>query len=108
MPARPAARRTTRPARPAPELSFGDLWTFDPAPETADPKLRQRYDLFIDGKFSAPVSGTYFPSINPANEKPLAEIALAASTDVDLAFAAATRAFPAWSRLHGSERGKYL
>ena len=29
------------------ELVFGDLWEFDPAPETADPKLKKRYDLFI-------------------------------------------------------------
>ena len=46
-----AARKSPRvPAcsgRPAPELIFGDLWTFDPAPETADPKLKRRYDLFI-------------------------------------------------------------
>ena len=108
MPERQAPKRTTRPARPAPELSFGDLWTFDPAPETADPKLRQRYDLFIDGKFTAPASGVYFPSINPASEQTLAEIALADSTDVDLAYVAATRAFPSWSRLPGRERGKYL
>jgi hypothetical protein len=29
-----------------PELIFGDLWVYDPAPETADPRIRQRYDLF--------------------------------------------------------------
>jgi len=33
--------------RPLPELIFGDLWEYDPAPETADPKLKARYDLFI-------------------------------------------------------------
>ena len=35
-----APRRTS-----ARELVFGDLWEFDPAPETADPKLKKRYDL---------------------------------------------------------------
>ena len=40
------ARRSSRP-----ELIFGDLWAFDPAPETADPKLKSRYDLFINGQF---------------------------------------------------------
>ncbi len=108
MSARPATQRTTRPARPAPELIFGDLWAFDPAPETADPKLKARYDLFIGGKFAAPRSRRYFPTLNPANETRLAEIALAGSADVDAAFTAATRAFPAWSRLPGAERGKYL
>lgn len=58
--------------RPLPELIFGDLWEFDPSPETADPKLKARYDLFIDGKFVAPASGKYFDSINPANEQKIA------------------------------------
>ena len=95
--------------RPAPELIFGDLWEFDPAPETADPKLKARYELFIDGKFVAPKSGKYFDSINPANEKKLAEIAVASAADVDAAYAAAARAFDGgWGKLSGRERGKYL
>jgi len=95
--------------RPAPELIFGDLWEFDPAPETADPKLKASYDLFIDGRFVAPRSGKYFDSINPANEKPLAKIALAGADDVDAAFQAARRAYDAgWSKLSGRERGKYI
>jgi transposase-like protein len=36
--------------RTAPELIFGNLWNFDPAPETAHPKVKATYDLFIDGK----------------------------------------------------------
>ena len=107
---RPAARSATRPpaaSRSAPELIFGDLWPFDPAPETADPKLSPRYELFINGRF-APTGGKYFPSLNPATTQPLAEIALATPADVDTAYAAAARAFPAWSKLPGAERGKYL
>jgi len=53
--------------RPRFRLLFGDLWEYDPAPETADPKLKDRYDLFIGGRFVRPRSGRYFPSINPAN-----------------------------------------
>ena len=95
--------------RPAPELIFGDLWEFDPAPESADPKLKPSYDLFIDGAFVAPRTGKYFDSINPANEKRLARIALAGADDVDAAFKAARRAYDAvWSKLPGRERGKYL
>jgi aldehyde dehydrogenase (NAD+) len=107
MPA-PSARPSSRSPRRAPELLFGDRWTFDPAPETADPKLKSRYDLFINGRFVAPKSGRYFDTINPANERKLAEIALAGVADVNAAYAAARRAFPAWSRLQGAERGKYL
>jgi aldehyde dehydrogenase (NAD+) len=89
-------------------LVFGDLWDFDPAPETADPKLKPRYDLFIGGAFVRPRAGRYFDSINPANERKLADIALAGAADVDAAYAAAARAFRGWSALPGAERGKYL
>ena len=103
---RPAAR--IAPGTP-PELIFGDLWEFDPAPESADPKLKSSYDLFIGGEVVAPRSGNYFESINPANEKVLAKIALAGAEDVDAAFKAAQRAFDrTWSNMPGRERGKYL
>ncbi len=102
-------KKTTRGSRPAPELIFGDLWEFDPAPETADPRLKARYELFIGGEFVAPKSGKYFDSINPANERKLAEIALAGAADVDAAYAAAQRAFDTtWGKLPGRERAKYL
>jgi aldehyde dehydrogenase (NAD+) len=91
-----------------PHLIFGDLWEYDPAPETADPKLKRKYDLFIGGKFVAPKSGKYFDSINPATEETLAEIALANQADVDAAYHAAQKAFSSWSKLPGAERGKYL
>jgi aldehyde dehydrogenase (NAD+) len=109
MPTLTSEKKTTRPSRPAPELIFGDLWEFDPAPETADPKLKPRYDLFIGGEFTAPKAGKYFDSINPANEQKLAEIALAGRDDVDAAYAAAQRAFDTtWGKLPGRERAKYL
>ena len=94
--------------RPRFRLLFGDLWEYDPAPETADPKLKDRYDLFIGGRFVRPRSGRYFPSINPANERRLADIALAGASDVDAAYRAAAGAFKGWSALPGRERGKYL
>src|SRR5437660_6461202 len=104
-----SARVSLRNGRPAPELIFGDLWEYDPAPETADPKLKPRYDLFINGEFVAAKSGKYFDSINPANEQKLAEIALAGKDDVDAAYAAAQRAFEnVWGKMPGRERAKYL
>ena len=102
----PATRKL---GRPAPELIFGDLWEFDPSPETADPKLKARYDLFIGGKFTAPAAGKYFDSINPANETKLAEIAQADAVDVDAAYQAARRAFDrGWGKLSGRERAKHI
>jgi len=103
-----AIARPTSTTSSVPQLIFGDLWEYDPAPETADPKLKSRYDLFIGGKFVAPKSGKYFDSINPATEEVLAQIALANQADVDAAYQAAQKAFGPWSRLAGTERGKYL
>ena len=106
----PAAAKKA-PARPNParELVFGDLWEFDPAPETADPKLKKRYDLFINGSFVAPKEGRYFATINPANETKIADIALADAKDVDAACKAAQKAFTSvWGKMPGKERGKYL
>jgi aldehyde dehydrogenase (NAD+) len=102
-------RVANRVGRRAPELIFGDLWAFDPAPESADPKLKPRYDLFINGKFVAPKGGKYFDSINPANERKLTEIALAGPADVDAAYTAAQRAADGvWGKMPGRERAKYL
>jgi aldehyde dehydrogenase (NAD+) len=103
--ARPAPRSTGRPRA---ELIFGDFWEFDPAPETADPKIKPRYDLFIGGKFVPPASGKYFDSINPANEQKLTELAAGNAADVDAACQAASRAFEKWGKLPGKERGKYI
>ncbi len=90
------------------ELIFGDLWEFDPAPETADPKLKKRYDLFINGEFVTPKSGKYFATISPGNEAKLADIALAGAADVDAAYQAAGKAFETWGKMPGRERGKYI
>ena len=42
------ALATAQKPETAPALIFGDLWSYDPAPETAEPYLKARYDLFID------------------------------------------------------------
>ena len=103
-----AIARPTAATSSVPQLIFGDLWEYDPAPETADPKLKSKYDLFIGGKFVASKAAKYFDSINPATEEVLAEIALANQADVDAAYQAAQKAFSSWSKLPGTERGKYL
>ncbi len=93
---------------PARELLFGDLWEYDPAPETAKAFIDERYGLFINGKFTTPKTKKYFDSISPRNEEKLSEIALAGAADVDAAYQAAATAFKTWSKLPGTERAKYL
>ena len=102
----PSPKRSARPA--ARELLFGNLWEYDAAPETAPAFIDARYGLFIDGKWVAPKTRKTFDSISPRNEEKLSEIALAGAADVDAAYQAAAKAFPAWSKLPGSERAKYL
>jgi aldehyde dehydrogenase (NAD+) len=82
---------------------------YAPAPEsTAILNLRDSYGLFINGEF-VKGHGTPFLTISPATEKPIAEIASANAADVDLAVAAARKAYDrTWSKLSGADRGKYL
>jgi aldehyde dehydrogenase (NAD+) len=90
-------------------INFAADWSYAPAPERSKAKIDRRYGLFINGKFVPPARGKYFDTINPANEKKLAEIALASAEDVDKAVRAARTAYrKVWSRLPGSERGKYI
>ena len=90
-------------------LNFSTVWKYAPAPESAKVEIKSRYDLFIGGKFMAPARGEYFDTINPSNEKKLAEVALATEQDVDRAVKAARRAYEkVWSRMPAKERGKYV
>jgi aldehyde dehydrogenase (NAD+) len=85
-------------------------WDYAPAPEARDiVRLRERYGLFIGGKFVEPLSGERYTTIDPAREEPLAEVAQANKADVDRAVKAARGAFEGtWSKLRPSERAKYL
>src|SRR5580765_7453903 len=91
-------------------LDFGEHWSYAPALEANSYiKLRNRYQLFINGRFVSPKSGKHFDSINPATEEKLAEIGSANKEDVDLAVKAARRSYKnVWSKMPGRERGKYL
>jgi acyl-CoA reductase-like NAD-dependent aldehyde dehydrogenase len=82
---------------------------FAPAPEsTSVLNLRPSYGLFINGEF-VDGHGDSITTISPATEKPIAEIAHANAHDVDLAVAAARKAHDTvWSRMSGTDRGKYL
>ena len=53
---------------------------------------------YIDGRWVAPVvTGDRFPVIDPATESQVAEICMGSAADVDLAVAAACRAFPGFA-----------
>ena len=91
-------------------LNLDSKWQLAPAPESSSHvSIKEKYDLFIDGKFVEQSSKKYFPSINPANEKKLADVAEASDSDVDKAVAAARKAYDkTWSKMPAKERGKYI
>ena len=85
-------------------------WEYSSALESVEHiSISPVYNLFIDGKFVNPISKKYFYSINPANEKKLAKIALAGKSDVNKAVSAARSAYDnIWNKMDPKERGKYI
>ncbi|MEA2488736.1 MAG: aldehyde dehydrogenase [Acidobacteriota bacterium] len=96
--------------RLTPGTAAPSLWEYAPSLEATDHfKLAPRYNLFIGGKFVEPHSKKWFPSINPATEEQLAEVAEADAEDVDRAVREARRAYEkVWRKLAPSERAKYI
>lgn len=72
--------------------------------------LGKKHNLWIGGKEVPAQSGKYFDVENPAEERPLASVAHGDAKDVDLAVAAARKAFETgpWRRMNPSQRGQLL
>jgi len=66
--------------------------------------------LLIDGKWRPSVSGKTFETVDPATNQVICRVAEGDDADIDLAVAAARRAFDSgpWSRMSGSERGRLI
>lgn len=72
-------------------------------------KYEQPTGLFINNEFVKGVDGKTFESINPSNEKPIVAVHEATEKDVDIAVAAARKAFEgSWRTVTPEQRGKYL
>lgn len=85
--------------------------TLKPATTGAIRFLAQsRKQLLIDNSWMDARSGETFATINPATGEPLAEIAAGAAPDVELAVAAARRAFEsgAWPAMTPAQRSRLL
>ncbi len=85
------------------------IFEYAPAPETTKANIRERYGLFVGGRWVAPESGRYFETVNPANEEPLAGVAYANAADVDRAVGSARQAYEKyWRKMRPADRAKYL
>jgi len=79
--------------------------------QQADSFVRSAHKLLIDGEWVEAASGKTFPTINPATEETLAEVAYGEAEDIDRAVRAARRAFEddsPWRRMNASDRGRLI
>ena len=87
---------------------------YGPAPESDTPALAwlAQHDAgfghFIGGAWTAPRRGAQFDVMNPATSTMLARVAQGSRADVDAAVRAARKALPAWQKLSGHARARYL
>lgn len=72
-------------------------------------KYEQPTGLFINNEFVKPVDGKSFDVINPSTEKVICQVSEASEKDVDIAVAAARKAFEGeWRAVTPCDRGKLL
>lgn len=57
------------------------------------PKFKEKYDNYINGKWTAPVQGKYFDNISPLTGKVFTQAAHSTAEDIALAVDAAHEAF---------------
>lgn len=67
-----------------------------------------RIQNLINGELVAPVKGKYIDNYEPATGKVYGEIPDSTEEDVELAVAAAEKAFPVWSGMTNEERGAIM
>ena len=70
--------------------------------------MRDMLQFYIDGEWVDPETPNSFPVINPATEEVCGHISLGSAADVDLAVAAAAKAFETYSRTTREERIELL
>src|SRR3954454_1162697 len=63
---------------------------------------------FIDGQFVEPIGGNYLDNIEPATGKTYSQVPDSDGRDVELAVAAAEKAFPGWSKTSAADRSRLL
>ncbi len=71
-------------------------------------KTSSKIRNFLNGEFVEPVAGKYLDNIDPATGKPYSQVADSDGHDVDLAVAAAEKAFRDWSKKPAAERSRFL
>ena len=82
---------------------------YAPSLESTPVVIAPRYEHFIGGKWVPSEDGATFVTINPATERPLAEVAAGTPADVDRAVRAARKAYEKyWQPMKPADRAKYI
>jgi aldehyde dehydrogenase (NAD+) len=87
---------------------------YGPAPEDPKESLlwldqhQRRFGHFINGASHGSSEGRYFDTTDPSTNEKIADIAQGSAADVDAAVKAARKALPAWTKLSGHQRAKFL
>ena len=79
-----------------------------PSTRVERPRFKDRYDHFINGRWTAPSGGAYFENISPIDGKPFTLAARGNAADIERAIDAAQAAFPAWSKTAAATRSNLL
>ena len=69
---------------------------------------KKRYENYIGGKWTPPVSGQYFDNPTPVTGKVFTEVARSTEEDIELALDAAHAAKEAWGKTSVTERSNIL
>ncbi|MEQ1565212.1 MAG: aldehyde dehydrogenase family protein [Myxococcota bacterium] len=95
--------------RVPPELKLEGALPLSPSPESLPVPIAARYGHYVDGALVPGRDESLFPVVDPSQRAVLTQVAAADASEVDVAVRAARRAHDeVWSRMPGSERGKYL
>lgn len=71
-------------------------------------QYKERYENYINGKWTAPVGGKYFDNVTPVTGKVLCQVARSTKEDIELALDAAHAAKEAWGKTSVTERSNIL
>ncbi|WNS82299.1 aldehyde dehydrogenase [Domibacillus sp. DTU_2020_1001157_1_SI_ALB_TIR_016] len=80
----------------------------NPGQEGSKVTFKQRYENYINGEWTAPLSGQYFENITPVTGEVFCEVARSQAEDIELALDAAHAAKDAWGKTSVAERANIL
>ena len=90
-------------------MSIAESTTYEAPGRPGSPvELRDRYDNFIGGAWTAPTTGAYRENLTPSTGEPFCEVADSGAADIELALDAAHAAKDEWGSRSPADRAAVL